>query len=193
MLRPVTTPASPRRPLWIFDTRYLKARTLAPETTKPDEHLLLVKHGNGDLFICDVADAALKDLIPQMEHRFYSLAKKWDTAIRRYEHNGNPFAHIKEDPRVFTTKPRAEKRVEQTAITQLAEQRNFPSRQAPKPPKVERRKPRIHRTGRNVQFNAKAKTISRVYKQADEMKITLGEWMERAVEALDRAGEHERV
>ena len=43
----------------------------------------------GDLFICDVADAVLKDLIPQMEHPFYSLSKKPETAIRRYEHNGN--------------------------------------------------------------------------------------------------------
>src|ERR1035438_491616 len=62
---------------------------MAPETTNPDEHLLPVKHGQGDLFICDVADAALKDLIPQMEHPFYSLSKKRDTAIRRYEHNGH--------------------------------------------------------------------------------------------------------
>jgi plasmid replication initiation protein len=62
---------------------------MAPETTNPDEHLLPVKHGQGDLFICDVADAALKDLIPQMEHPFYSLSKKPDTAIRKYEHNGN--------------------------------------------------------------------------------------------------------
>jgi hypothetical protein len=102
----------------------------------------------------------------------------------------NPFAHINEDPPVFTTKPRAEKRVEEKAISQLAEQNNFPSRQAPKIPKSERRKPRIHRTGRNQQFNAKAtaETISRVYKQSDEMKITLGEWMERAADALDRAG-----
>jgi plasmid replication initiation protein len=62
---------------------------MAPETTNPDEHLLPAKHGQGDLFICDVADAALKDLIPQMEHPFYSLSKKPDTAIRKYEHNGN--------------------------------------------------------------------------------------------------------
>jgi len=62
---------------------------MAPDTTNPDEHLLPVKHGQGDLFICDVADAALKDLIPQMEHPFYSLSKKPDTAIRHYEHNGN--------------------------------------------------------------------------------------------------------
>ena len=102
----------------------------------------------------------------------------------------NPFAHLNEDPPVFTTKPRAERRVEEEAIAQLAEQNNFPSRQAAKTPKTERRKPRIHRTGRNVQFNAKAtaETIDRVYKQADEMKVTLGEWMERAANALDRAG-----
>jgi plasmid replication initiation protein len=62
---------------------------MAPETTNPDEYLLPAKHGNGDLFICDVADAALKDLIPQMEHPFYSLSKKRDIAIRKYEHNGN--------------------------------------------------------------------------------------------------------
>ncbi len=101
----------------------------------------------------------------------------------------NPFANI-QDPPVFTTKPRAERRVEEKDIAQLAEQNNFPSRQAPRSPKAERRKPRIHRTGRNQQFNAKAtaETISRVYKQADEMKITLGEWMQRAADALDRAG-----
>jgi hypothetical protein len=62
---------------------------MVPETTNPDEHLLPAKHNNGDLFICDVADAVLKDLIPQMEHPFFSLSKKKDTAIRKYEHNGN--------------------------------------------------------------------------------------------------------
>src|SRR5271168_4800106 len=62
---------------------------MEPETTNPDEHLLPARHGKGDLFICDVADAVLKDLIPQMEHPFYSLSKKPETAIRRYEHNGN--------------------------------------------------------------------------------------------------------
>jgi hypothetical protein len=62
---------------------------MVPKTPNPDEHLLPAKHGKGDLFICDVADAVLKDLIPQMEHPFYSLSKKPETAIRRYEHNGN--------------------------------------------------------------------------------------------------------
>jgi hypothetical protein len=59
------------------------------ETPNPDEQLIPAKHSKGDLFICDVADAVLKDLIPQMEHPFYSLSKKPETAIRRYEHNGN--------------------------------------------------------------------------------------------------------
>jgi Replication initiator protein A len=62
---------------------------MVPKTPNPDEHLLPAKHGKGDLFICDVADAVLKDLIPQMEHPFYSLSKKPETMIRRYEHNGN--------------------------------------------------------------------------------------------------------
>jgi len=62
---------------------------MVSETPNPSETLLPAKHGAGDLFLCDVADAVLKDLIPQMEHPFYSLSKKPETAIRRYEHNGN--------------------------------------------------------------------------------------------------------
>ena len=62
---------------------------MVPKTPNPDEHLVAAKHNKGDLFICDVADAVLKNLIPQMEHPFYSLSKKPDTQIRRYEHNGN--------------------------------------------------------------------------------------------------------
>lgn len=50
--------------------------------------LLPDRHPQYDLFICDVADAVLKDVMPQMEHPFYSLSKKPETAIRRYEHNG---------------------------------------------------------------------------------------------------------
>jgi len=42
-----------------------------------------------DLFICDVADAVLKDLMPQMEHPFYALSKKPDTKVIRYEHGEN--------------------------------------------------------------------------------------------------------
>jgi plasmid replication initiation protein len=36
-----------------------------------------------------VADAILKDVMQEMEHPFYSLSKKPDITIQRYEHNGN--------------------------------------------------------------------------------------------------------
>ena len=62
---------------------------MTAETSNPDEHLLPARHTKGDLFICDVADAILKDIMPQMEHPFYSLSKKPETKVRRYEHNGN--------------------------------------------------------------------------------------------------------
>lgn len=47
------------------------------------------RHPQHDLFICDVADAVLKDVMPLLEHPFYSLSKKPETSIRRYEHNGH--------------------------------------------------------------------------------------------------------
>src|SRR3984957_19875548 len=62
---------------------------MVTKTPNRDEQLLPAKYSEGDLFICDVADAVLKDIMPQMEHPFYSLSKKPETAIRRYEHNGN--------------------------------------------------------------------------------------------------------
>src|SRR5580700_8712438 len=74
----------------------MRLRTQKPESPitmakaqKKQDQLVPAKHANGDLFVCDVADAVLKDLIPQMEHPFYSLSKNPDTAIRKYEHNGN--------------------------------------------------------------------------------------------------------
>jgi plasmid replication initiation protein len=62
---------------------------MVTNTPKEDVPLIPARHVQGDLFICDVSDAVLKDLLPQMEHPFYSLSKKPNTAIRRYEHNGN--------------------------------------------------------------------------------------------------------
>lgn len=43
------------------------------------------KYPQGDLFLIDVADAAMKDLIPTMEYPFYSLSKKPDYTAKRYE------------------------------------------------------------------------------------------------------------
>lgn len=63
---------------------------MVSETPNPanQDHLLPERHPKHDLFICDVSDAVIKDVMPEMEHPFYSLSKKPDTTIRRYEHNG---------------------------------------------------------------------------------------------------------
>ena len=62
---------------------------MVPDTTNKAEQLLPERYPQTDLFICDVADAVLKDLTPHMEHPFYSLSKKPETNIRHYKHNGN--------------------------------------------------------------------------------------------------------
>lgn len=63
---------------------------MVPKTTNHNLLPLLPdRHPQPDLFICDVADAVLKDVMQHMEHPFYTLSKKPETKIRRYEHNGN--------------------------------------------------------------------------------------------------------
>lgn len=59
---------------------------MVPDTPNLLDQLLPDRHPQADFFICDVADAVLKDLIPQMEHPFYVLSKKPEMAVRRYEH-----------------------------------------------------------------------------------------------------------
>ena len=46
------------------------------------------RYPQGDLSICDVLDAVPKDDLGSMEHPIFSLSKRPDVAIRRYEHNG---------------------------------------------------------------------------------------------------------
>lgn len=55
--------------------------------TPNESPLLPDRHPQHDLFVCDVADAILKDDMASMEHPFYSLSKKPDTNVRRYENN----------------------------------------------------------------------------------------------------------
>lgn len=63
---------------------------MVSETPKSElAPLLPERHPQQDLFICDVADAVLKDVMQHMEHPFYSLSKKPETKVRRYEHNDN--------------------------------------------------------------------------------------------------------
>lgn len=55
--------------------------------------LLPDRHPQHDLFICDVADAVLKDVMQHMEHPFYSLSKKPETSVKRYK-NGDRWLEI---------------------------------------------------------------------------------------------------
>lgn len=62
---------------------------MVTDNTNPIVPLLPDRHPQHDLFICDVADAVLKDVMAHMEHPFYSLSKKPETSVRRYVHNGH--------------------------------------------------------------------------------------------------------
>jgi hypothetical protein len=101
----------------------------------------------------------------------------------------NPFANLQDVP-VFEPKRKPERPVEKEAVDRIADDNNFPSRQAAKPPKEPRRKRRTYTTGRNRQFNIKASaaTIERYYKMADERDVPLCALLELALDALDRAG-----
>lgn len=47
--------------------------------------LLPKRHPDADLFICDIADAAIKDDMASMEHPIFSLSSKPDLKVKRYE------------------------------------------------------------------------------------------------------------
>jgi hypothetical protein len=75
-------------------------------------------------------------------------------------------------------------------VKEVTEAANFRSRE-PAPPKHQpqtKRKPRVHRTGRNVQFNVKASqvTIDAFYAVAETNGWVYGYALQRAVEALQR-------
>lgn len=55
--------------------------------------LLPIRHPQRELFLCDVADAVLKDDMASMEHPFFALTTQRDTEIRRYE-NGSSWVEI---------------------------------------------------------------------------------------------------
>lgn len=76
-------------------------------------------------------------------------------------------------------------------IRAVSEAASFPSREArpaPTPAPGARREPRRHRTGRNVQFNIRARqeTIDAFLALADRQGWVLGEVLEHAVAALER-------
>jgi hypothetical protein len=89
----------------------------------------------------------------------------------------------------------APKSVDRTAIKPeqiraVSESAQFQSREPqPRAPTVlEKREPRRHRTGRNMQLNIKARTeaIDSFYTITDQQGWVLGETFEHAIEALKR-------
>ena len=97
------------------------------------------------------------------------------------------------DISVFAPKPAAPvPGPTQEQLRAVSEASNFPSRQAStaaRPPTKEKRPQRRYRTGRNVQFNAKAsqETIDRFYAICDQNPgWVMGYTLERAVAALER-------
>ena len=76
----------------------------------------------------------------------------------------------------------------QQQVKAVSEAVNFPSREGAKPTGKPKREPRRYRTGRNVQFNAKAlqTTIDRFYALCDQTGWVMGYTLQRAVDALER-------
>jgi hypothetical protein len=71
----------------------------------------------------------------------------------------------------------------------IAEASRFPSREAKtSAPTPARRPPRIHRTGRTMQFNARTTpaTVEALYAIADRQGWLVGQTLERALAALQR-------
>ena len=59
---------------------------MVTEISKQPSPLLPDRHRQHELFICEIADAVLKDDMASMEHPVFSLATKPDHTIRSYSH-----------------------------------------------------------------------------------------------------------
>lgn len=75
---------------------------MVTDSTQTENALVPDRYPQRDIFICDVNDAVLKDIMPQMEHPFYSLSKMPDKAVRRYEHNGQ-WLEVRPGPKGLAT------------------------------------------------------------------------------------------
>src|SRR5579875_2420169 len=63
------------------------------DSDTPKKSPLLPERHQHDLLVCDMAEAVLKDDMASMEHPFFSLSKKPDIGIRRYE-NGDRWVEV---------------------------------------------------------------------------------------------------
>lgn len=97
----------------------------------------------------------------------------------------NPFTDLSD----FTPQTQA-KPVEPQQIERIATEMGFPSRQVSTAPVVAKVAPRRrYTTGRNQQLNVKAtaETVERFYRLADQQGVPLGELLDQALQALEKA------
>ena len=66
---------------------------LMEEGSRPRSPLLPIRH-QPDFFVCDIFDAAVKGDSASMEHPIFSLSKKPDLKVRRYD-NGGKWAEVR--------------------------------------------------------------------------------------------------
>jgi hypothetical protein len=101
----------------------------------------------------------------------------------------DPFANLRNMPS-FERKARPVRPADAEAIDVIAEESGFVSRQPPKPAKAPKRKPRLHRTGRNENFTLKVtkETRERYHRIADERGVLLARLLELALDALEKQG-----
>lgn len=87
----------------------------------------------------------------------------------------------------FAPKPKSASKADSSQTARAAEAAGFQSRE-PKPAAAAAKPPRRRRTGRNAQFNIKARpeTIEAFYKVADANGWGLGETLEHAVALLEK-------
>jgi len=99
----------------------------------------------------------------------------------------NPFANLGEMP-AFERKPKPVRLADGEAIDVIAEESGFVSRQPTKVARAPKRKPRLHRTGRNENFTLKVtkETRERYHKMADERGVLLARLLELALDALEQ-------
>jgi hypothetical protein len=100
------------------------------------------------------------------------------------------FGDDEADISAFKPKPPSTPAANPEQVREVAEAARFRSRDPRAAPteQPQRREPRRHRTGRNVQLNikARAEAVDAFYAIADRQNWVLGETFERAIEALSR-------
>ena len=122
--------------------------------TKDKMPLLPDRYPIDDFFICDIADAHLKDDLASMEHPVYSLSTKPDTRVREYEHNGEK---ITVAPSAFGLATVHDKDVLIYCISQLIAKMN-----AGEPPSRE-----LHLKAHDLLIATNRKTDGRGYEQLE--------------------------